>query len=438
VTSFTRGGRALGLWLALPLVLAAAPASALQSLDDFLASSRTGNLDRQEAQITAAQRADEARQAKSRLAPTLVARAGYTRNERETTIPNQANPTGDPITITPRDQLDASFTLSLPLVDVGAWQRIGAAGDTAEAARLRAAGAADEAEKSVSRAYFQVVAAEATLVAARQALATALEGQTITGRRMEAGTASELEVERDKAAVARARQVVASADQARLVARRSLETLSGLRPSEGTVPLPDDALVAEPALAALEPAVARLPAVRAAALDARAAERNADAAWAALYPSLAASATEKLSNATGFAGHVSTWSLGVTATWSLDPSTYFAARAQSTARAAADLRARRSEIAARDELFNAFQEVSAQIVRSQAAQAEAQASARAARLARDRLEAGSARQLDVLQADRDAFNAEVGRIQAAADLAYARALLRITSGRGVAAKEMGR
>src|SRR6185503_16026263 len=118
---------------------------------------------------------------------------------------------GEPIVITPYNQVDATFTLTLPLVDVGAWQRIGAADASTEAARLRARGAADEAEKSVSRAYYQVVAAEATLVAAQQALAIAIEGQTITGHRVEVGTGSELEVERDKAAVARARQVVASA-----------------------------------------------------------------------------------------------------------------------------------------------------------------------------------------------------------------------------------
>ena len=44
-------------------------------------------------------------------------------------------------------------------------------------------------------------------------------------------------------------------------------------------------------------------------------------------------------------------------------------------------------------------------------------------------QAGAATQLDVQQADRDAFSVEVARIQAQADLAYARASVRLGSGR---------
>jgi outer membrane protein TolC len=416
--------------LALPVLGGARPALALQPLDEFVAAAKAQSLDNREAQATAAQRAEEARQAWGRIGPSLSAKGTYTRNQYDSSTNIQTGPTSfTTVTIAPYDQLDAVFALNLPLVDVGGWQRIGGAAASADAARLRAQGTALEVEKGVVRAYYQVVAAEATLAAAERALATASESRAIVATRREAGAASDLDVERARAAVERQRQIVATAEQGRAVARRSLSSLAGLAPSEGSAALPDDGLGEEPALATLEPAVANLPGVRAAALDTRAADRSASAAWAALAPTVTASATERLSNATGFTGHVSTWAVGVTAAWSVDASAVYAARAQGAARAVADVREKRAAQQARDELHGAFQEVRAGLAKVRAARAEAEASARAARLARDRYQAGAATQLDVQQAERDAFAGEVARIQAQADLAYARAAVRLDSGR---------
>ncbi len=425
--SLTRG--ALSLIVVLPL-LAARPAFALQPLDEFVGSAKGKNLDVLEAQATADQRGHEARQAWAKIGPNASVRGAYTRNQYPAvvSIPMGAGP-ATPITIQPTDQVDAFFTLNLPLVDVGAWQRVGSAGATADAARARAQATGLDAEKAVVRGYFQVVASEATLAAAEKALATARESQSIVKTRREAGSASELDTERARAEVERARQVVASADQSKALARRTLESLTGLTPSEGTVPLPEDALAEEPGLAALEPGALKLPAVRAAALEAKAADKSADAAWASLAPTVAASGTEHLTNATSFTGKVASYALGVSATWTLDPSVYFAAKAQSSARAVAEVREKRAVQQARDTLHASWLDVRASAARVRAAKAEAEASARAAALAHERYQAGAATQLDVQQADRDAFNSEVARIGAQADLAYSRAAVRLDSGR---------
>jgi outer membrane protein TolC len=407
---------------------AARPALALQPLDEFVTSAKSRNLDNREAQATAAQRGEEAKQQWARLAPSLVAKGSYTRNQYLVEV--QQGPTSQPVTITPKDQLDASFTINLPLVDVGQWQRIGAAGATADAAQARVEATGVDVEKGVVRAYYQLVATEATLAAAEKALATSRESQQIVGTRRQAGSASEFDVERARAEVERAKQVVASAQLNRAIARRNLESLTGLAPSEGTASLPEDGLGEEPALAGLEANVAKQPSVRAAALDAKAADRNANAAWAGLAPTIAASATERITNATSFAGRASVWSASVTATWTLDASTYFGAKATSAARAAAEVREKRAEQQARDTLHASWQQVRAEVARVLATRAEAEASARAAKLARERYLAGAATQLDVQQAERDAFQSEVARIGAAADLAYARAAVRLDSGRG--------
>jgi outer membrane protein TolC len=425
----SRSSLILGAAASLAALLAAPPALALQPLEEFVASAKGKNLDAREAQATAEQRGHEARQAWAKIGPTATAKGTYTRNQYPAIIPAMPPNQLQPITIAPTDQVDAYFTLNLPIVDVGAWQRVRGAGATAEAAKVRAEATGLDVEKAVVRGYLQVVANEATLSAAQQALATAMENQAIVKTRREAGAASDLDVERARADVERAKQVVASADQARAVSRRSLESLTGVTPSDGTVPLPEDGLGDEPGLAALEPAVAKLPTVRAAALETRAAERNESAAWAALAPTVAAVGTEHLTNATSFTGKVSSWTVAVSATWTIDPSNYFAAKAQGAARAVAEVREKRAQQQARDELHSSWQEVRAEVAKVRAAKAEAEASARAAKLARERFLVGAATQLDVQQAERDAFNSEVARIAAQADLAYARATVRLDSGR---------
>lgn len=431
MSNYSLKGGALLAALALALLAAPRPALALQPLGEFVTAAQGRNLDNREAEATANQRVDEAHQAWSRIGPSITAKASYQRNQYDAVIPagTVAGPKSPAITITPYDQLDAYFTINLPLVDVGSWKRIGASDATAEAAKVRAAATGRDVEKSVVAGYYQLVAAEATLAAAEKALATAKESQAIVNTRREAGTASDLDVERSHADVERARQVVVSADQARALARRALASLTGLAPSDGTVPLPEDGLGDEPALEALEPGAMQLPSVRAAALDAKAADRNADAAWAALAPTVAASATEHVTNATSFTGQVASASALISATWTIDPSSWYAAKAQSAARAAAEVRRERAEINARDTLHTSWQAVRADVARARAAKAEAEADDRAVKLAKERYQAGAATLLDVEQAERDWLNSEVARIGAYADLAYARTAVRIDSGR---------
>ena len=66
-----------------------------------------------------------------------------------------------------------------------------------------------------------------------------------------------------------------------------------------------------------------------------------------------------------------------------------------------------------------------------------EAASHAATQARDRYRAGTITQLDLLQAQRDAFNAEVSRIQADADLVNARAQLRLASGNSLLTETKG-
>jgi outer membrane protein TolC len=108
-------------------------------------------------------------------------------------------------------------------------------------------------------------------------------------------------------------------------------------------------------------------------------------------------------------------------------------QAQEAALEAQQVRAERTERALADATFEAYERVRAGIAKSMAARAQASAAARAAGLAQDRYSVGAATQLDVTQAQRDAFLADASRIQADSDLAYARAALRLAAGVSVTA-----
>ena len=115
--------------------------------------------------------------------------------------------------------------------------------------------------------------------------------------------------------------------------------------------------------------------------------------------------------------------------WKLDNTILPQIRAQNAI--AAEARANEDKVrqAASDNVYRDWQQIGADIAASRSARAQVQATKLAASLAEDRYASGVATPLAVLQARQDAFAADVARIQADADLAYARAALRIDSSR---------
>ena len=429
--SLKNNGRRVSLLAAGAMALVSRGADAMQPLTQFVDAAHHYNADNREAAATMNQRAAETQQSRYHLLPVLSARAGYTRNQYEVvaTFPQGTGQPAHTATITPQDQFEASLTLDVPLIDVGAWSRIGAAQANEDAAHARVASTSFEIDRQVSRAYFQIVAARAVLASAQRSVDVSERNHAQLTERRAAGLASELDVERARAEIERGRQTVAEAELSASIATRTLETLSGIVPS-GVVPaLPDD-LHEEAPLSRWESSVSRVPGVRAAELDVRAADATTTAIWYGLLPTVAASATERFTNAVGF-GYSPTWAAGVALTWRGDVSAIAVARGQSAAAEAARARLDRSLRAARDAVHNDWQQVHSSLVRSNAARSQLAASTHAAQIAHDRYAQGLATQLDVLQADRDAFAADVARIQADADLAYARVLLRIDAGQGL-------
>jgi outer membrane protein TolC len=412
-------------FLNLALALAR-PAQAIEPLSAFLAGARATSPDMREAALTRAQQESESMVALGRALPSVSARGVYTRNPAGASLPM---PGGQTITIQAADQLDAYFQLDVPIVDLAAWARVRAANANEEGAAIRAASTLLDVEKQVAKSYYQLVGAEALRQSALRALAAAESNRTVTGDRKANGVATEIDVDRAAAEVERSRQSIADAELVASLARRALLTLTGVS-AEGPVPSAEDDLHEEGPLVGWESAKDQeLPAVAAAIAQRRSAEATANAAKFAFVPTLSASAQERITNAPGFLGKNSFFVLSATLSLKLDLSTYATMRSQMAAAEIAAVREGRTRTSAKDQIHEAWHRVGAGLAKSRAARSESTAAAHAVERARDRYAQGAGTQIELVQAERDAFSAEVARIQADADLSYARAALRLAAGK---------
>jgi outer membrane protein TolC len=411
--------------LAATVLSAAGHAGATQPLESFLERAKTQSFDAREASATEQQRVSEADVAVSRLTPSFSARGVYTRNQYEAAV--QLPGTTKKLVITPLNQLDAFLQLDVPIIDLASYHRYKAASALAASATEQRSATTIDVSRSVARAYYQFLGADALVKSAGASIKAAQANLKNVDDRRSAGAATDLDHERAAAAVARAEQDLADAELAAALAGRALETLSGLTP-EPAQPMAEDDLHSEGQLASWLTLAASTPGQRVAQRLGEAAEQNRKAASRALLPTLAGSAQERITNATGFSGRNNAYTLQLVLSWRLDYGTLASADAQSAALELQRVRVERTRRSAEDAAFEAFRRVEAGVVKSRAAKAQADAAARAAELSADRYSAGVATQLDVTQAQRDAFLAAAAKIQADADLAFARASLRLASG----------
>jgi outer membrane protein TolC len=374
------------------------------------------------------------------LLPNVTAAASYTRNQYEVSTDSLFSgmplPTGVPNEIIqPQNQWDGNVILNVPLVNVVNWDRRSAAKATLDAARADETNTILTVEKNVLRDYYTLLGNEAVLLSSVRNLDVAQHNLQLARDRKESGTASELDVQRALADRAKAELTVTSAQLGVTNTRRDLYSLTGVRPEPATV-FPDDDLHDEAPLESWLRGTDRVPAVRSAEASRMSAEDASHAARTGWLPTLSGSAEEKFTNATAFAGgHSSYYLFQLTANWRLDTTLGPQIRAQNAAASGARANEDRVRLSAEDAVFHDWQQIRADIESARSSRAQVVATALAASLAGDRYAGGVATQLDVLQARQDAFSADVARIQADADLAYARVALRLDAGKLDGVKE---
>jgi outer membrane protein TolC len=417
---------------ALACVAASAPAAALQPLEDFVRAARRTNPDVAEASAARRQAGAEAQAALGRVLPRGALEGSYTRSSdaQAITLPGPGGGPGATLTLVPRDLTAGAASVLVPLVDLAGIARVGAARTGAAAAGSAAAATALRTEAAVAQGYYQLLANRSLVEAAQRALEVSRASLRFAEQLHAAGTTTRLDVDRATGEVERNVQQLATAELQVSLAARALESATGVAPAlEGPATLADD-LREEPPLERFQPPDPALPGVAAAMQDRAAAEGEARARRLALVPTLGATATDRTTSAGGGAWD-GTWQAGLGLTWTLDLTTIANIRSQDAAADAARAREQRARLAARDEIHRAWQTVRTEIARSRSARVQAEVGARAASLALERYQAGAATQLDLLQAQRDAFAAEAARIQADAELVNARAQLRLAAGRSL-------
>jgi outer membrane protein TolC len=396
-------------------------------LADYLKAGREHN---RTLGISRAQLAEQEAQvsvALATLTPYVQVQGGYIRNQYPAIVKfpssliNGNMPSGfTTVTIQPYDQFNGTIALEVPLLN--------ADGITRFAQARRGSAASNQAEKaseadvdlSIARAYYQIVAAQGVLVAAQRALDVSKDALATSRSKLEAGTANKLAVDRALVDQARAAQTVAEAERTLGLARRNLETLTGL-PAQGELPGPGSPDLPQ---ATEDSFVDRAQAQRPEVLQAREAVAQAsasrDQAWVQLVPTLTGNFTETLTNAAGFVGHQGYWQAGVQLGWRLDPvGTPASIRKADAAVVEQETRLKQELDTVRDDVHASFLDIALDRARVEETTAEVKSAREALQLTQVQFSAGTATSLDLSQAQRDAFQSEANNAQSTADLAAA-------------------
>lgn len=414
-------------WIAVWLSSTVASAQNV-TLTQLLDAADKNNLDRRVSAEQSNRARAEFRQAWTGLLPSLTANGSITHNQDPTVI-NQPDGMGGikQFVIVPSDQIDGTLRFDLPLIDASRWFRAAASSVAEDSSGQRELLTRDQVKRQVVSGWYSYAAALAVRESAKKSLAVSQAQAKLQEIRLEAGAATELERLRANAELARNLQLVADTENLVALSRRALRTMTFLDPGE-VAPLPEDDLRPEAPLEELEARIEELPAVRASDKDILINERLLTAQRLAILPTIGAQFTERLTNATGFSGRNANYNLGLYLNWRIDVPVFQAMQVQQSGLTLAQLQAERTRLLARDQVHNDWQRQRAAVTKVEAARAQVEAAQRAATVARDRYAVGASTQVDVIQAERDLFGAEVGQIQARTDLASARSGLRISAG----------
>jgi outer membrane protein TolC len=406
-------------------VLVASPAMALQPLEVFISAARKNNPNAQEAEANLAQQNAQADLALARQLPGVSVSATYYRNRYSVmlTIPGRGT-----FEIQPKDEWFGAGTISVPLVDLANFRRIASARTNAESSARTLEATRLTVEGQAAQDYYQLLANLALVATAQNYLEVSRENLRITQSKLRAGTATRLDVDRAVADVELQVQQVAAAKLQVSLAARDLQSTTSVTPDISSAEGLFDDLHPEAELAAFESQLPNVPSVAAAAISTRAAHQQADAQRLALLPSIAGHFTEINTNAPTFEPSRWYWQAALTATWTFDFSNVGNIRNYDAARDAARAQELKVRLEAGDAIHRYWQTVLANIAQSRSARAQRDAAVHAAEQARVQYQAGTATQLDLLQARRDAFQAEATRIQDDANLLNARAQLRLSTG----------
>ncbi len=337
-------------------------------------------------------------QARSALLPSLYAAAGATVLDAARGFDGQVTQ--------PRTQTALSATLRVPVLSAASWAERNRAADEVRIAALSGAEARRQVAVAAAQAYLAVIAAERQRDIAVRNLDTARALEEYARARLEAGGGSRLNHVRSVQERASAETLLESAD---LAVRRAEEAL-------GVVLFVDAPVAADgdPDLAAAPPPSSDAwledrPDVRLASAQHRAAERLAGASWTLFTPTLGASFTPQYVTPSGLFEPARTWrALFQVQVPLLDTSLFGTKRLRAAEREWALIRLDALKLQARSELRVAEQSVTLNERMVTSARLASESAAEALRITQIAYRAGATSNIEVVQAQQGARNAEIG------------------------------
>jgi len=390
-----------------------------------MARKNNRNIKVDRAQLAAAQTATET--AWSSLLPTISAQGKYTRNYVKVEFPAGAfGP--KPFLLQPLDQWDGTVNGTTPLIAPSAW-----AGLKSVNANVAAAEATFEAQEAgllvnVGEAFLAAAGTDELVEARRSSLVVARATLKDAEVRLAAGSVTKVDVDRAQFTVVRTEQQEREALTQR---DRAYRTLATLLQSNGhfkvstnfpSAPMPDPNDV---------PMALKLrPEFRSFQETIKSAEQESNARALQWAPTLSAFGNYHRFNYMNFHQDDYSWAFGAQLDWVLfDGGSRDAARHQANARASAA----REQAAAfsdqlRDDLANTSADLRTKQQGVQAAQQAVSLSTESLDLIRTQYTAGTATQLDLLQAQDALIAAQVALVQARFDVAASDLALRYSAG----------
>jgi outer membrane protein, multidrug efflux system len=443
----------------------AARAERALGLDEALAIARRNNRDLRAARARLEQSATNVEQAWVALLPQVTAQGKYTHNYKEVAVnlaaANQGlfglaeaikatsmNPVQNgainafeqqaaaataaqpaPI-INKLDQLDFALNVLVPVVVPSAYPALSAARRTHTSSQANFAATEAQLLYSVAQNYFAAAGMDALVQARKHAIDVARETYDNARARFNAGVVNRVEVTRAEVALVRAEQAEAESEDTQAQTYRALATLLGTHDALRVAP--GDAPTAEPAPAPelVDTALHLRPEFAALERQIDAASSSAHAAAWRWAPSLSAFGNVRAFNYQGFSGDNFAWAVGAQLDWTLydggarDAQRHFARAQQSENEARLELL--RDSIA--DEVVNARRTLGTKRRALDAARRSFELSRETLALVRAQYDAGTAKQIDLLQAQDSLVAAEVAVAQARFDLSLADLLLQKTAG----------
>jgi outer membrane protein TolC len=369
--------------------------------------------------------------------PTLTAQGKYTHNYREVSIdfpvPDPAAPMGVTIqtaVIQKGEQLDFGANLAVPLLVPWAYPSLQAAQRNEDAGRANQAVTLAQVLYSTAQAYYACAGADELVEARRHAVVVAQKALDNARARLEAGVVNRVEVKRAELQLVRAQQALVESQDTAAATYRSLGTLLDMHEPVRVIAGDISPAVPEAVETLTSQALTLRPEFTVLQKTIEGNRLTVSSNWLRWAPTVSAFGNLRAFNYAGFSGDKYAWAVGIQADWLLydggirDAQRLLAAAQRRENEARLDL----LKDQVRDDVYNANRQLGTKRRALETAKRSVQLSKETLDLVQVQHDAGTATQLDLLQAQDALVASEVALAQAHFDLSLGALSLERLSG----------